>query len=163
MSKRSVMVVVVGMLGMGTWLMAQPMPKANPTERTPGQFFQRFGQRLDRLKQLKEQLGITAEQKTSLQQIREKYSTTLRPMIEKRIEEQRALRELARADKPDEASIRQAAEQIGKTMGDLAVASLPMIAEIKAVLTPQQMDTLEQFRTERESRVDQFLSGELTD
>ncbi len=62
----------------------------------------------------------------------------LKPVAEKR----RALRDATLAENPNEATIRDAADELGKAIGDAAVVGSKIKAEIHKVLTPEQQEKI---------------------
>lgn len=110
-----------------------------------------------RLMQLRDDLGITPEQKKQLRELlvahRQEIAAVARPIVEHR----RALQEAATAEPVDEAAVRAAADQIGKDLGDAALLAGKLRKEVAQVLTPEQLKTIGGFGDEIDARIDAFL------
>jgi Spy/CpxP family protein refolding chaperone len=110
-----------------------------------------------RLLTLRSELGVTGEQRAEIRQIvashRSEIVAVAKPIVEKR----RALRDAVLAENPDETSIRAAANDLGKAIGDAAVLASQVKPEVYQVLTPEQQKKVEVFRTESHSAMDRFM------
>ena len=69
----------------------------------------------------------------------------------------RALRDAVTSPQSDEQAIRDAARALGDSIADVAVKGSKVLAEVKDVLTEEQVEVLRQHRTTRESDVDKLL------
>jgi periplasmic protein CpxP/Spy len=110
----------------------------------------RFGHRLARL-------GVTDAQKAQVKAILRKYQPTAGPLIQQVVTERRALRDLIRAETIDETTIRAQAAKVASLQADLAVQRAHVAHDIRAVLTPQQLQKLKDMQTHRDARIDGFL------
>jgi Spy/CpxP family protein refolding chaperone len=111
-----------------------------------------------RLLALRSELDTSAEQRAEIRNIvkshKHELATALKPVAEKR----RALRDATLAEGASEATIRAAADELGKAIGDAAIVGAKIRSEIHDVLTPEQRKKVEEFRDQSESAVDRFLS-----
>lgn len=110
-----------------------------------------------RLLKLRDDLGITAEQKKQLRELvvahRTEIAAALRPIVEDR----RALKDAALSEPVDEAAVRAAGEKLGKDIGEAALLVGKLHKEAAAILTPEQLKTLGDFGEDVATRVDTFL------
>ena len=107
--------------------------------------------------QLKEELGLTDEQKDSLHKILRDHRDELQPVVKGVVDQHRTLREAVLADEPDEEAIRAAANQLETAIGNAAVAASEVVAELKGVLTAEQLQKLRDFHADQEMAVDEFM------
>ncbi len=70
------------------------------------------------------------------------------------VSERRELRNLTQADKTDEAAIREQAKKIAATSGELALRRAKMAQEVRAVLTPEQVQKFRALQEKRDRRMD---------
>ena len=113
--------------------------------------------RVGRLLALRSKLDLTDEQRRQIGQVlqshRRQIGLALQPVVAKR----RALREAVAAETPDEKAIRAAAAELGQAVGDAAVLAAKVRAEVRGILTPEQIKLIEAARTEGHEDVDRFL------
>jgi periplasmic protein CpxP/Spy len=103
------------------------------------------------------QLGVTADQKAQVKTILRKYQPTAQPLIQQVVTERRALRDTIRAETIDEAAIRAQAAKVASLEADLAVERAHVAHEIRAVLTPAQIQKLKDMQIDADARIDGFL------
>ncbi len=146
--------VLAGGVGRSGLAAAGPLgddvPEAGPLRMlVSGQF--------GRLLALRSELGITTEQRTQIRGIvtshRQEIAAALKPVADKR----RALRDATLAENASEATIRAAADELGKAIGDAAVIGSKIKSEVREVLTPEQREKVTQFRQQSETAVDKLL------
>ncbi len=113
-----------------------------------------------RLLVLKSELGVTDSQKTQIKAIMKKHRAEMAPAVRSVVEKRRKLQESVMADSPDQASIRTAAAELGKSIGETAVAASKVVGEARKVLTKEQIDRLGKFKGDTDSAVDRWL-GEM--
>lgn len=160
-AKKTMVWALVGLLGVGaavTWA-GEGAATGDDGVGRAGRFWDgRLGKmikaRLGRLAMLKEELGVTDEQRERLGAIRRENRARIAPQLKSVVAKKRALRDAVLADEPDEKAIRDAANELGKAIGDVAVAASGIVGEVKDVLTAEQIEALLDFRRERE---DKFL------
>jgi Spy/CpxP family protein refolding chaperone len=116
-----------------------------------------FSGQVGRLLTLRSELDLSAEQRGEIRDVfknhKQELATAMKPVAAKR----RALRDATLAEQTNEATIRQAADELGKAIGDAAVVGAEIRSEIHQVLTPEQRARVSQFREQSDSAVDHFL------
>jgi Spy/CpxP family protein refolding chaperone len=136
--------------------MARAQPAA-PAEQAPAPHA--FGHRL--LEMLAGELNLTDDQRAQVHQAlvghRAEIAAAIKPLIEKR----HALRDAVRAEKPDEPTIKAAAADLGKALGDAAVVAARVRADLVKVLSPEQLDCLGKFWADMDQAVDEFVKNVL--
>jgi periplasmic protein CpxP/Spy len=103
------------------------------------------------------QLGVTDEQKTEVKTILRKYQPTIGPMVRQFVDARRALRDTIRAETIDESAIRAQSAKVASLEADLAVQRAYVSHDIRAVLTPDQIEKLKEMRVDVDARIDGFL------
>ena len=103
------------------------------------------------------QLGMTADQKAEVKTILRKYQPTVGPLIKEVVTERRALRDTTRAETIDETAIRAQAAKVSALESDLAVQRAHVAHDIRAVLTPDQLQKLKDMQIDADARIDGFL------
>lgn len=119
---------------------AQPMPGMDEGPMHPG--MHRGGGRMRQM----EALGLTEAQKDQIFKI---HHDSVPPMREQMKQVQKArleLRQLAMADKFDEAKVRQAADAQAKAMANIAVMRAQTANRVRQVLTPEQRQKMDEMR-----------------
>lgn len=106
---------------------------------------------------LRSELNITAEQRDKIRAIVKRHQAELASSLRPVAEQRRALRDATLAENANEAAIRSAADELGKAMGEAAVVGSKIKAEVRAVLTSEQLEKVEKFRRQSETAVDTFL------
>ncbi|HUJ72712.1 MAG TPA: Spy/CpxP family protein refolding chaperone [Verrucomicrobiae bacterium] len=110
-----------------------------------------------RFKKQLAQLGATDEQKAQVKAILRRYQPTAGPLIQQVVTERRALRDTIRAETIDETAIRAQAAKVASLEANLAVQRAHVAHEIRAVLTPEQLQKLKDMQLTVDARVDGFL------
>jgi len=110
----------------------------------------RFAQRLAKL-------GVTDAQKAQLKTILRSYQPTVGPLVKEVVTERRALRDTIRSQTLDETAIRAQAAKVASLEADLAVQRAHVAHDIRAVLTPEQLQKLKQMQFEADARFDGWL------
>jgi len=103
------------------------------------------------------QLGVTHDQKAQVKAILRKYQPTAAPLIKQVVTERRALRDTIRAETIDETVIRAQVAKVASLQADLAVQRAHVAHEIRAVLTPEQLQKLKDMQIDVDARLDGFL------
>jgi protein CpxP len=98
-------------------------------------------------------LGLSKEQKEQVKAIFLKHRDGIAPLRKEMVSERRELRNLIQADKPDEAAIRDQVKKIAATGGNLAVDRAKMFQEVRAVLTPEQVEKFRALQEKRDRRI----------
>ncbi|MGB7631223.1 MAG: Spy/CpxP family protein refolding chaperone [Candidatus Deferrimicrobium sp.] len=112
------------------------------------------GQQGDRLAKA---LDLSKEQTEQVKAIFRKHRDEIAPLRKEMVSERRELRNLAQADKTDEAAIREQAKKIAATSGDIAVRRARMAQEVRAVLTPEQIKKFRALQEKRDRRIDGMM------
>jgi protein CpxP len=102
-------------------------------------------------------LDLSKEQAEQVKAIFRKHRDEIAPLRKEMVSERRELRNLVQADKTDEAAIREQAKKIGATSGDLAVRRAKMAREVRAVLTPEQVQKFRALQEKRDRRIDGMM------
>ncbi len=113
---------------------------------------------LGRLLVLKSELGITGTQKAEIQAIVKRSMGEMVPSLRSVVDRKRKLRDAVLADHPDEGAIRAAANDLGKSIGDIAVKASKVVLEARKQLTKEQIDKLTKFRSDQDAGVDRWLA-----
>lgn len=112
------------------------------------------GHRGDRLEKA---LGLSQEQKEQIHAIFLKHKDEIAPLRKEMVTEKRELRSLLRSDKTDEAAIREQTKKLAATGGDLAVRRAKEFQEVRAVLTPEQIQKFRALQERRDQRIDRMM------
>lgn len=100
---------------------------------------------------MKDKLGLTDEQATQLEQLRTAHMEQMKATFELRQEKRKALDDAVESG-ADEATIRAAAAELGKVIGDASVLRAKHFAEIKTVLTEEQQNQMKQLKEDHKER-----------
>ncbi len=103
-------------------------------------------------------LGLTADQKAEIKGILRKYQPSVGPMVRQLVAARRSLRDTIRAETVDETAVRAQAAKVASLEADLAVQRAHIAHEIRAVLTPEQIQQFGELQGEQDGRVDARLS-----
>ncbi len=110
----------------------------------------------ERFEKMAAKLGLSEQQKVKMKEIFKQNREQAKPIFDRLITEKRNLRTLVQADKTDEAAIRAQAAKLGAVEGDLAIQRAHMDKQIRAILTPQQVEKFKALQKEREQRFEKF-------
>jgi len=102
-------------------------------------------------------LDLSREQTGRVKAIFLKHRDENAPLRKEMASERRRLRNLTRADKTDEAAIREQARKIAATSGELAVHRARVAQEVRAVLTPEQIVKFRTLQEKRDRRIDGMM------
>jgi Spy/CpxP family protein refolding chaperone len=116
-----------------------------------------FGGGRFRFARMLAQLNVTSQQKTQVKTILRGYQPTLEPLVKEVVTERRALRDTIRAETIDETAIRAQAAKVASSEADLAVERAHVAHDIRAVLTPEQIQKLKDMQIDADARFDGFL------
>jgi Spy/CpxP family protein refolding chaperone len=95
------------------------------------------------------QLKLTPEQQSQILGIIEKYDTQRKSLKVSLREARRDLARVLQAEQPDENEIKNALRQAAPIREELLVMRMKMNAELKSVLTPEQLQLLEERKAHR--------------
>jgi Spy/CpxP family protein refolding chaperone len=111
------------------------------------------------LTRLIEDLDLSEEQKEQVEVIVEKYKEDKDNLVEGMKEARDELHDVIFAEAYNEAAVRQAARQVSAIMEELAVLHVKIIAELRTVLSSEQigylkgrMEAMKEFRGHRRDR-----------
>ena len=107
------------------------------------------------MKKMAAELGLTDQQKAQIKEIFKKERSEMQPLMTRLIKERRNLRTLVQADKIDEKAIRAEAAKIAVVEGDLAMQRARMARQIRAILTPAQVEKFKAMQKERDKKFDE--------
>jgi protein CpxP len=110
----------------------------------------RFGRRLA-------QLGLTDPQRAQVKTILRSYQPTVGPLVKEVMTERRALRDTVRAQTIDETAIRAEAAKLASLEADLAAQRAHVAHDVRAVLTPEQIQKLNAMQMDADARFDGLL------
>ena len=100
-------------------------------------------------------LDLSEAQQQQIRQLREQHREQTRPIVE-RLREARQAREAAMTATPfNEGQIRAAMQQLAVVESDLAVQQARLQADVRAILTPEQVQQLDARRAERDARMNE--------
>jgi Spy/CpxP family protein refolding chaperone len=98
------------------------------------------------------QLDLSDPQKLEIMSILEKYDNQRKSLKESLREAKRNLARVLETEQPDQAEIRKALRRAAPIKEELFVMRVKMMAELKTVLTPEQMQLLEERKAHRRGR-----------
>ncbi len=79
-----------------------------------------------------------------------------KPIFDRLLTEKRTMRTLVQADKTDEAAIRAQAAKLAAVEGDMAIQRAHMAKQIRAILTPEQVEKFKAMQKERQQKFEKF-------
>jgi protein CpxP len=103
------------------------------------------------------QLGVSGQQKAQVKAILRSYQPTVGPLVTEVVTERRGLRDTIRAQTIDETAVRAQAAKVATLEADLAVQRAHIAHDIRAVLTPEQIQKLRDMQIDTDSRIDGLL------
>ncbi len=109
-----------------------------------------------RFEKMATQLGLSEQQKVKMKEIFKQNREQSKPVFDRLITEKRNLRTLVQADKTDEAAIRAQAAKLAAVEGDLAIQRAHMAKQVRAILTPDQIQKFKAMQKERDQKFDKF-------
>lgn len=110
-----------------------------------------------RLKLLSEELGLTEDQRAAIKDLIKNHRQEIKPLVKALIVQKRALLEIALAENPNPAAIRQAADELGKAIAEAAVLGSSLAQKAQSILTPEQVNRLREMRQNRQKAFDEAL------
>jgi Spy/CpxP family protein refolding chaperone len=93
-----------------------------------------------------EELGLSDAQKSQIEALRTKQRETLRPLMESARQAHEAFRSALDAESPDATAVGQAALAMHAAEKQVRAAHEAAFVEVKAILTPEQRQKLEEAR-----------------
>ncbi len=114
----------------------------------------------ERLRDLVDDLELSAAQKESIKGILRESHERLKPRLEEAHDAKRAVFEAALAPGADEAAVREASEAAGRVISELTLEMARTMGAVRATLTPEQRQELDRkmarHRERREERSGRF-------
>lgn len=99
-----------------------------------------------------EDLDLTPEQRERLGAIMDENMPRMREFAFAMMDDRKALEALVRSDSYDEAQVREIAGRIGARTTDMIVSGTKCMADMREVLTDEQLKTLDDMREQRDFR-----------
>ena len=157
--------VLAGGVTLASSLMAQD-PVSSESSAGPGECKGRpilnfIRKHFQRSWELRSKLDLSEDQKTRIRQTVAGHKTEIVGMVKEVSEKRQALRDAVLAETPDEASIRAAADELGKAIGDAAVKASKIAGEVRKDLTPEQMEKIRKFRENQRAEFEKALDKAL--
>ncbi|HEX9006932.1 MAG TPA: Spy/CpxP family protein refolding chaperone [Bacteroidota bacterium] len=112
--------------------------------------------RHERFAELAGKLGLTDQQKARMKEVFAKDRPLIKPIVSRLMDEKHQMRTLIRSGSADEAAIRAQAAKVAGVEADLAVQRARMAKELRAILTPEQIEKFKAIQKERDERLDKF-------
>jgi protein CpxP len=109
-----------------------------------------------RFEKMAAKLALSEQQKVKMKEIFKQNREQAKPIFDRLVTEKRNMRTLLQADKTDEAAIRAQAAKLGAVEGDLAIQHAHMAKQIRAILTPEQIEKFKAMQKERDQKFDKF-------
>jgi periplasmic protein CpxP/Spy len=106
-----------------------------------------------------EKLGLTDDQRKSMDDILQQHRTTLVDLRGNLEKAELALEPLIKADQPDEAKITAQIDQIAQARAELEKANARFLLAIRAKLTPDQWKQIQDFRAEHPGAMRRWRQG----
>jgi periplasmic protein CpxP/Spy len=103
---------------------------------------------------LAKELDLSREQTEQVKAIFRKHRDETAPLRKEMVSGRRELRNLTQSDKLDETAIREQVKKIAATSGDLAVRRARVSQEVRALLTPEQIQKFRALQEKRDRRID---------
>lgn len=110
----------------------------------------------ERFAELAKKLDLSDQQKAQMKEIFKNNQPQVKPIFTKLINEKREMRTLIQLGSADEATIRAQAAKVAGVEADLAVQRSHMVKQLRAILTPEQIEKFKSVQKEREVRFDKF-------
>jgi protein CpxP len=99
-------------------------------------------------------LGLSSDQKAQIKVVLQKCEPTLQPLVQQLVTERRALRADVQAETVDEPAIRAEAAKVASLEADVAVQRAHIAHDIRALLTPDQIQKFKELQPARDARFD---------
>lgn len=97
-------------------------------------------------------LDLTGAQKTQVREVAETYRTEMRTRMNDLRSARQALRDIVHGEAFDEAAVRQAHKNVSAQGEELAVLRAKAFADIRPILTPEQLETLKELPARKSGR-----------
>ena len=112
---------------------------------------------IGRLMTLRSEANVTDEQRQKVRAVLASHKAEIGEAAKDLVAKRRALREAVKTETPDEAAIRKAGEDLGRSIGNASVLGAKVRGELRPVFTQQQIETFKKFSGDHEASVDRWL------
>jgi len=112
---------------------------------------------IGRLLVLRSELNVTDEQRAKIREVLVGHKPEIAKEVKAVWVKRNALRDLVLSGKGDEAAIRQAADELGKAIGDAAVLGAKIRGEVAPILTDEQRELIKKFRQDNDQAATTFF------
>jgi len=113
--------------------------------------------------ELRSKLNLTEEQKAKIRSTVAAQKEEIISLFRKVAERRQALRDAVLAEMPSEESIRAAADELGKAIGDAAVKASQIAGDLRKNLTSEQLEKIRKFREKQRAEFDKLLDKALAE
>jgi len=105
-------------------------------------------------KKMATELGLSAQQQQDVKAVFAKNRPLAEPLMKQLKAEHRALRTVVQTDAVDDAAIRAQSAKLAAVEADLAVQRAHVGQQIRAILTPEQLQTFKGLQVDRDKGMD---------
>jgi len=113
--------------------------------------------------ELRSKLNLTDEQRAKIRSTIAAQKEEIVNQFKKVAEKRQALRDAVLAEMPTEESIRAAADELGKAIGDAAVKASQIAGDLRKNLTSEQLEKIRKFREKQRAEFDKLLDKALAE
>ena len=113
--------------------------------------------------ELRSRLNLTEEQKAKIRSTVAAQREEIVSLFKKVAERRQALRDAVLAEMPSEESIRAAADDLGKAIGDAAVKASQIAGDLRKNLTSEQLEKIRKFRDKQRAEFEKLLDKALAE
>lgn len=145
--------------GEGTDAPVATRPSEGRTARTP--MLNAIQKHFQRAWELRSKLNLTEEQKAKIRDTVAAHKEEVIGLLKEVEEKSQTLRDAILDEMPTEETIRAAADQLGKAIGDAAVKASEMADELKKELTTEQREKIRKFREKQRAELHKMLDKAL--
>ena len=104
-------------------------------------------------KKMATELGLSTQQQQDVQAVFAKNRPQAEPLMKQLKTEHRSLRGLIQAEAVDDAAIRAQSAKVAAVEADLAVQRAHVGQQVRAILTPEQVQRFKELQADRDSRM----------
>jgi Spy/CpxP family protein refolding chaperone len=162
--KRVVLIGAGGLIGLALLMGAGRAATRAEGQAVEGGWRQRpiarlIASRLHKWAAFRMDLNVTDEQRSQIRAIVANHRDEIKSVVASIVEKRKALRQAVMANPADEAAIRTASDNLAKAIGDAAVLASKVIAEIRPIMTEEQIKKVQEFQAERDEAAGTFLDN----
>jgi len=110
----------------------------------------------ERFAELAAKLNLSDQQKAQMKEVFKKNRHQVKPIVTKLISEKREMRTLIQSGSADEAAIRAQAAKVAGVEADLAAQRAQMVKQLRANLSPEQIEKFKAIQKERDGKFDKY-------